>query len=158
MILIVGGNGSAPFGLQHLLAAHGLRADEVETACRILDLTHPDAAELLVSAVRTAVGARERFERLTAREREVLLLIVSGLLNKLVASKLGISEVTVEIHRSRAMQKMQAASFADLVRITSVISVTGRRRQLPIPPPNAMMATSTPNSQAMPPTTIQRGL
>ena len=122
MIFIVGGDAGAQFGLHHLLAAHGLHADEVETACRILDLTHPDTAELLVSAVRAAVGVRERYERLTAREREVLLLIVSGLLNKQVASKLGISEVTVEIHRSRVMQKMKAPSFADLVRITSVIS------------------------------------
>lgn len=122
MIFIVGGDAGAQCGLQHLLAAHGLRADEIETACRILDLAHPDTAELLVSAVRTAVGLRERYERLTAREREVLLLIVSGLLNKQVASKLDISEVTVEIHRSRVMRKMQAASFADLVRITSVIS------------------------------------
>jgi DNA-binding NarL/FixJ family response regulator len=122
MILIVGSGAGAHFGLQHLLAAHGLRADEIETACRILDLTHPDAAELLVSAVRRAIGVRECYERLTAREREVLSLIVSGLLNKQVASRLGISQVTVEIHRSRVMQKMRASSFADLVRITSVIS------------------------------------
>jgi DNA-binding NarL/FixJ family response regulator len=117
IVLVVGSDAAARFDVGHLLAAHGLLAAEVETACRIVDLKDPDAAQLLVSAVRTAIGLRERYERLTAREREVLALVVSGLLNKQVASKLGISEVTVEIHRSRVMQKMRASSFADLVRM-----------------------------------------
>jgi FixJ family two-component response regulator len=60
---------------------------------------------------------QERFSLLTPREREVLPLIVGGLLNKQAASALGISEVTLQIHRSHVMRKMRAGSFADLVRM-----------------------------------------
>jgi FixJ family two-component response regulator len=94
-------------------------------------LTIPCEPELLLHAVRAAIDLdmstraqrervkelRARYQRLTPREREVLPLVVSGLLNKQVASALGISEVTVEIHRGRIMQKMVAGSFADLVRM-----------------------------------------
>jgi FixJ family two-component response regulator len=62
---------------------------------------------------------RERYASLTRRERQVLALIVSGLLNKQVAAELGISEITVKAHRRRVMQKMEAPSFADLVRIVT---------------------------------------
>jgi len=61
---------------------------------------------------------RERLARLTPREREVLPLIVGGLLNKQAASELGISEVTLQIHRSQVMRKMQAESLAELVRMS----------------------------------------
>jgi FixJ family two-component response regulator len=59
---------------------------------------------------------RQRHSSLTPREPEVLPLIVSGLLNKQAAEELGISEVTLQIRRSRIMQKIEASSFADLVR------------------------------------------
>src|ERR1039458_4468016 len=62
-------------------------------------------------------GGRERFESLTAREREVVALVVSGMLNKQIAAELGTAENTVKIHRSRAMGKMQAQSLADLVKM-----------------------------------------
>lgn len=61
---------------------------------------------------------RGRYESLTPREREVMELVVSGLLNKQVAAELGINEGTVKVHRGQVMQKMQAASLADLVRMT----------------------------------------
>lgn len=80
---------------------------------------------------RAEVGAlRQRYLDLTPREREVLPLVVSGLLNKQAAAELGISEVTLEIHRRNVMQKMAAASFADLVRIAErlEIPVTHSRR------------------------------
>jgi FixJ family two-component response regulator len=73
---------------------------------------------------------RQRLASLTPREREVLPLVVSGLLNKQAAAELGISEVTLQIHRSKIMQKMGTASLADLVRIAErlQIPVTHSRR------------------------------
>lgn len=61
---------------------------------------------------------RDRFDQLTSREREVMELVVSGLINKQIGAQLGLSEVTVKIHRGRVMQKMQASSLADLVRMS----------------------------------------
>jgi FixJ family two-component response regulator len=58
---------------------------------------------------------RDRHASLSPREREVMALVVCGLLNKQVGGELGISEITVKAHRGRMMQKMQAASLADLV-------------------------------------------
>ncbi len=73
---------------------------------------------------------RERYTTLTPRERDVLPLVVSGLLNKQAAAELGISEVTLQIHRRSVMQKMAAASLADLVRIAErlEIPITHSRR------------------------------
>jgi len=107
-------------------------------------LTKPFSEAELVEAIRAAIDQdrRSRLERaeletlrqrlagLTPREREVLPLVVSGLLNKQAATELGISEVTLQIHRSKIMQKMAAASLADLVRIAEKlqIPVTHSRR------------------------------
>jgi FixJ family two-component response regulator len=73
---------------------------------------------------------RQRLASLTPREREVHPLVVSRLLNKQAAAELGISEVTLQIHRSKIMQQMEAASLADLVRIAEKlqIPVTHSRR------------------------------
>jgi FixJ family two-component response regulator len=78
-----------------------------------------------------AVRARlqQRHASLTPRESQVLPLIVSGLLNKQAAAELGISEVTLQIHRSRIMQKMAAESFADLVRMAGQLNITPERRK-----------------------------
>jgi FixJ family two-component response regulator len=69
------------------------------------------------------IALRERFASLTPREREVLPLVVGGLLNKQAAAQLGISAVTMQIHRGRVMQKMNAASLADLVRMAGKLDI-----------------------------------
>src|ERR1700724_700244 len=92
-------------------------------------LTKPFGDDVLVSAIRNAIersktalgheaemqALRDRYESLTPREREVMALVASGLLNKQVGGELGISEITVKAHRGRVMLKMKAKSLADLV-------------------------------------------
>jgi FixJ family two-component response regulator len=107
-------------------------------------LTKPFSDDELMKAIRVAVDqdrrqrtqradldlVKRRYARLTPREREVMPLVVSGLLNKQAAAELGISEVTLQIHRRNVMQKMAAASLADLVRIAERLDmpVTHSRR------------------------------
>lgn len=107
-------------------------------------LTKPFSDNDLMKAVQTGLALdqqarleraemavlRQRYSTLTPREREVMPLVVSGLLNKQAAAELGISEVTLQIHRRNVMQKMAAASLADLVRIAQrlEIPITHSRR------------------------------
>lgn len=100
-------------------------------------LTKPFKDTDLMTAIRTALEAdavrlqnpsefealEKRYFQLTPREREVLPLVVGGLLNKQAAAQLGISEVTLQIHRGRVMQKMQVTSLADLVRIAEKLRI-----------------------------------
>src|SRR6201986_141492 len=70
---------------------------------------------------------QERYGTLTAREQQVMALVVSGMLNKQIASEIGASEATVKIHRGNLMQKMQAASIIELVRMADKLKVVSRK-------------------------------
>lgn len=83
-----------------------------------------DRRRLERQAMREALQAR--FESLTDRERQIMQLVSQGFLNKQIAASLGLAEVTVKVHRSRVMQKMQAASVADLVRMADQLSAAAR--------------------------------
>ncbi len=120
-IIFITGYGDVP------ITVRAMKAGAVEF------LTKPLAEEALLGAIRhaiersqTALGneakmqaLRDRYATLTPREREVLALVVSGLLNKQVGFELGISEITVKGHRGNMMQKMNADSLADLVRMAA---------------------------------------
>jgi FixJ family two-component response regulator len=70
---------------------------------------------------RKVADLRTRHESLTARERQLMALLVSGRVNKQIAAEIGISEVTVRLHRGQIMRKMRASSLADLIRIADKI-------------------------------------
>jgi FixJ family two-component response regulator len=117
-IIFITGFGDVPMTVQ------AMKAGAVEF------LTKPFGDNVLLSAIRHALDRsrsalgreaemqvlRDCYASLTRREREVMTLVVSGLLNKQVGGELGISEITVKAHRGQVMQKMKAASFADLVK------------------------------------------
>jgi FixJ family two-component response regulator len=127
-IIFITGHGDVP------MTVRAMKAGAVEF------LTKPFDDEVLLSAIRDAIERsesalgdeatmrvlRERYASLSPREREVMSLVVSGLLNKQVGGELGISEITVKAHRGRVMQKMKAGSLADLVTMAA---------RLRLPPP-----------------------
>src|SRR5713226_5666770 len=119
-IIFITGHGDIPMSVE------AMKAGAVEF------LTKPVRDQQLLDAIAHAIRRnrvalaerrelaelRKRYESLTPRERDVMALVAQGLLNKQVGAQLGMSEVTVKFHRARVMQKMEAGSLADLVRIT----------------------------------------
>lgn len=131
-IVFITGHGDVPSSVR------ALKAGAVDF------LTKPFRGADLLGAIRAALAQdrearlkrlklatlQQRFSALTPREREVLPLVVSGLLNKQAAAELGISAVTLQIHRGKIMHKMKAGSLAELVRMAETLgtSLTRSRR------------------------------
>jgi FixJ family two-component response regulator len=76
-------------------------------------------------------GLKARFETLTPREREVMAFVVTGRLNKQIAADLGVSEITVKVHRGQVMRKMRASSLPDLARMADQLQLTPRKPHSP---------------------------
>ncbi|HWO00760.1 MAG TPA: response regulator [Blastocatellia bacterium] len=120
-IIFITGHGDVPMTVQ------AMKAGAVEF------LTKPFDDDVLLTAIRHAIersssalgheseirSLRDNYASLTRREREVMALVVSGLLNKQVGFELGISEITVKAHRGKMMRKMKADSLADLVKMAA---------------------------------------
>jgi FixJ family two-component response regulator len=131
-IIFITGHGDIP------MTVRAMKAGAVEF------LTKPFRDQDLLDAVQMALerdrgrrakdkavnDLRTRFESLTPREQEVIGLVTAGLMNKQIASELGVSEITVKVHRGNAMKKMGARSLAELVRMADALGI---RRANPSP-------------------------
>jgi FixJ family two-component response regulator len=125
-IIFITGYGDVP------MTVRAMKAGAIEF------LTKPFGDEVLLNTIRNAIQRstvalshvaelqvlRERHASLSTREREVMALVVTGLMNKQVGGELGISEITVKAHRGRAMRKMGARSLADLVNIAAKLGIS----------------------------------
>ena len=130
-IIFITGHGDVPMSVK------AMKAGAVEF------LTKPLREQDILDAVRVALerdrkqreqdkelrALQSRFEKLTERERDVLALVAAGLLNKQTAAALGVSEVTVKVHRHNLMTKLEAKSVAQLVRMADTLGITPQMRK-----------------------------
>ena len=124
-IVFITGHGDIPTSVRAIKAG---AVDFLTKPLKEADLiraVHAAIAQDRIARVERAGLAilQQRLSSLTSREREVLPLVVSGLLNKQAAAELGISEITIQIHRGKIMKKMGAASLADLVRMAGRLKI-----------------------------------
>jgi FixJ family two-component response regulator len=124
-IIFITGHGNIPASVRAIKAGALDFLTKPFNDQELLELVHAALAEDQARRVKQAGldSLKQRFQSLTPREREVLPLVVSGLLNKQAAAQLGISEVTFQIHRTNVMRKMAADSLADLVRIAGSLNI-----------------------------------
>jgi FixJ family two-component response regulator len=129
-IIIITGHGDVP------MTVRAMKAGAMEF------LTKPYGDEVLLSAIQQAIecshaalrretemrSTRDSYASLSRRERQVMALVVRGLLNKQVGGELGISEITVKAHRGKMMRKMKADSLADLVNMAATLHLAFSRR------------------------------
>ena len=127
-VIFMTGHGDIPMSVQ------AMKAGAVDF------LTKPFRQHEMLQAVTQALAADERrraeektlsdlrslYESLTPREREILALATAGMMNKVIAAELGVSEITVKVHRSHVMRKMRTRSLADLARIADALGISGR--------------------------------
>jgi RNA polymerase sigma factor (sigma-70 family) len=128
-IIFITGHGDIP------MTVKAMKAGAVEF------LTKPFRDQDLLDAVRVALerdrarselqmqtqSLRSRYDSLSDRERQIMSLVCAGLMNKQVAAEIGVSEVTVKVHRHNLMKKLNARSFADLVRMADALRITRGR-------------------------------
>lgn len=130
-VIFMTGYGTIP------MTVRAMRAGAIEF------LTKPIDPEVLLTAVHAALeidaeavsaradlqSIRARYETLTVREREVLALVIGGLMNKQIAAELGTAEVTAKVHKRRVMEKLEARSVADLILLAERLGISAARRR-----------------------------
>jgi FixJ family two-component response regulator len=124
-IIFMTGHGDIPMSVQAMKAG---AVDFLTKPFRHQEMLHAVNRALAADRKRrveekTVSDLRVLFESLTPREREVLVLVTAGLVNKRIAAELGVSEITVKVHRSHVMRKMRTRSLAHLVRIADTLGI-----------------------------------
>jgi FixJ family two-component response regulator len=125
-VIFISGHADVP------MSVRAMKAGAVEFLTK--PVRHQDLLDAIQRAVdldrarrdddKAAARLLASFDTLTAREREVMVLVVAGRLNKQIANEVGLSEATVKVHRAQVMRKMQAGSLAELVRIADKLNVS----------------------------------
>ena len=124
-IIFITGHGDIPMSVQAMKAG---ALDFLTKPFRDQDMLHAVTRALERDQRRrdnekTVSELRVRFDSLTSREREVITLVAAGLINKQIAAELGVSEITVKVHRAHMMRKMRARSLIDLIRMTDLLGI-----------------------------------